>query len=303
MDEIRFGGRAAIVTGAGGGLGRAYALELARRGARVVVNDLGARIDGSGTSTSAAEATVAEIHALGGEAVGSYDSVATHDGGAAIVQTCLDAFGGVDVVINNAGNLRDRTFAKLTEEELDAVLAVHLLGAFYVTQPAFRVMKEQGYGRLLFTSSVAGLFGNFGQANYAAAKMGIVGLSNVLAIEGARHNITSNVVAPGARSRLSADLYGDLADSFDPELVAALAVLLVSESNEVTHEIFTVGGGRFARVFLGVGPGWIARAGARPTVEDVRDHLDQILSEDGYVVPRSIDDETRIVLSMFDGRP
>jgi NAD(P)-dependent dehydrogenase (short-subunit alcohol dehydrogenase family) len=235
--QVNFDRRVAIVTGAGGGLGRAYALELARRGASVVVNDLGTHPDGSGASTSAADVVVREIIEAGGEAVADYASVSTREGGAAITDTALKTYGTVDIVINNAGSLRDKSFANLSFDDLDAILDVHLRAAFYVTQPAYRVMKDKGYGRLLFTTSSAGLFGNFGQSNYAAAKMGVVGLSNVLAVEGARYGITSNVVAPSARSRLTLEMLGALAESLDPAYVAPLALYLVSESNEVTHEV------------------------------------------------------------------
>lgn len=289
MDPVDFDGRVAIVTGAGGGLGRTYALELARRGAQVVVNDLGGEVDGTGSGT-AAEAVVAEIVAAGGEAVTSSSSVATPEGGEEIVATAIDAFGRVDVVINNAGILRDRSFAKLEPSDLRAVLDVHLLGAFHVSQPAFRRMKEQGYGRLVFTSSAAGLFGNFGQSAYAAAKMGLVGLSNVLAIEGAPAGITSNVVAPIARTRLTEDMLGPFADLVDARKVTPLVVYLASERCELTHEVFSVGAGRFARVFVGLAPGWAAPE-PLPTVEDVGAQIDQIRAEDGYIVPGSLHDE------------
>ncbi|HEX9763489.1 MAG TPA: SDR family NAD(P)-dependent oxidoreductase, partial [Acidimicrobiia bacterium] len=193
---ITFDGRVAVVTGAGGGLGREYALELGRRGARVVVNDLGGAVDGTGSSTAAADVVVDEIRANGGEAVPNYDSVSTREGGGAVIQCALDTFGTLDVVINNAGILRDHSFANMTFDEVDAVIDVHLRGAFHVSQPAFVVMKEKGYGRFVHTTSASGLFGNFGQANYGAAKAGIMGLSNVLAIEGAKYNVKSNAVAP-----------------------------------------------------------------------------------------------------------
>ena len=199
MSDITFDNRVAIVTGAGGGLGKTYALELARRGARVVVNDLGGGVDGTGGASAAADETVAEIIEAGGEAVANYDSVATPAGGGGIVQSAVEAFGTVDVVINNAGILRDSSFAKITPEHVDPVIDVHLKGAFYVKQPAFLIMKEKGYGRIVFTSSPSGIFGNFGQTNYGAAKGGLVGLSNVVAIEGAKYNIKSNVIAPVAK--------------------------------------------------------------------------------------------------------
>jgi len=215
-EPITFDGRVAVITGAGGGLGKTYALELARRGARVVVNDLGGSVDGTGASVSAADVVVDEIRSAGGEAVPNYDSVSTEEGGAGIIGTAVDEFGGVDILVNNAGILRDKSFANMETAEIEAVLEVHLRGAFYVSQPAFRVMKDNGYGRLVFTSSNAGLFGNFGQANYGAAKAGLVGLANVLAIEGMKYNIKSNVIAPVARTRMTADILGPFAEMVDP---------------------------------------------------------------------------------------
>jgi NAD(P)-dependent dehydrogenase (short-subunit alcohol dehydrogenase family) len=301
MSDIRFNDRVAIVTGAGGGLGRTYALELARRGAKVVVNDLGGRQDGSGASHSMADTAVDEIRKDGGEAVANYDSVATPEGGEAIVRSALDSFGRVDIVVNNAGILRDRTFAKLSPEELGLVLDVHLKGAFYVSQPAFRAMKEQGYGRLVFTASAAGVFGNFGQTNYGAAKMGLVGLSNVLAIEGQKYNIRSNVIAPIARTRMTEELLGPLAETLDPELVTPLVVYLCSEGCELTHEVLSVGGGRFARAFVGLTPGWFAGKGVVPTAEDVQANIDTVRDTDGYIIPQSAQDELRLLAKHLMG--
>ena len=297
--SVDFDGRVAIVTGAGNGLGRAHALELGRRGARVVVNDFGGNPDGTGGAASPADAVVTEITSAGGEAVASYESVATPEGGAAIVQTALDAYGTVDVLINNAGILRDKSFSNLEVADLQAVIDVHLLGGFYVSQPAFKVMREKGYGRLLFTTSAAGLYGNFGQTNYAAAKMGLVGLSSAIAIEGAKYGVTSNVIAPIARSRLTESLLGPLADALDPELVTPLAVYLVSAECDLSHEVFAVGGGRYARVFVGEGPGWFSGKGVEPSVEDVRDHLGEIRREEGYVVPGSANDAVALLLKQL----
>ncbi|HKA16021.1 MAG TPA: SDR family NAD(P)-dependent oxidoreductase, partial [Myxococcota bacterium] len=239
MSEIRFDGRAAVITGAGGGLGKTYALELARRGASVVVNDLGGSSDGRGGSSSMADATVKEITEAGGKAVANYDSVATPEGGKAIVQTALDNFGKVDIVVNNAGILRDKSFLKLEPQDLQAILDVHLKGAFFVTQPAFASMKEHGYGRIVMASSGAGIFGNFGQTNYGAAKMGLVGLMNVLSVEGAKYNIKVNTIAPIATTRLTESLFGgDFAKALDPAFVTPLVVYLCSEKCELTHEIF-----------------------------------------------------------------
>ena len=296
MSEIRFDNRVAVITGAGGGLGRTYALELGRRGASVVVNDLGGQADGTGSGSAMADAVVKEITEAGGKAVANYDSVSTPEGGEAIVKSAVDNFGSIDIVINNAGILRDKTFAQLTPEELGIVIDVHLKGAFFVSQPAFRVMKDKKYGRLLFTASAAGVFGNFGQTNYGAAKMGLVGLCNVLAVEGAKYNIKCNVIAPIARTRLTEQLLGPAAQALDPACVTPLVTYLVSEQCELSHEIFSVGGGRFARVFVGLAPGWTAGRGAKPSAEEVRDHMDPIREPEGYIVPTSIADEMKVIL-------
>lgn len=248
---MSFDNQVAIVTGAGGGLGRCHALELARRGARVVVNDLGSAVDGTGQSTSAAQSVVDEITAAGGTAVANCDSVATPEGGAAIVQTALDAFGRVDILINNAGILRDAAFKNMTPEQVDAVLAVHLQGAFNVTRAVWPVMREANYGRIVQTASGSGLFGNFGQANYGAAKMGLIGMMHVLAIEGARNNIAINAIAPIARTRMTETIMGEAGKALDPELVTPVVVYLSHPSCDRTAHIYSVGGGKVSRVFIG----------------------------------------------------
>jgi len=296
MSEIRFDGRVAVITGAGGGLGKTYALELARRGASVVVNDLGGSSDGRGGSSSMADATVKEIIEAGGKAAANYDSVATPEGGKAIIQTALDNFGRVDILVNNAGILRDKSFAKLEPKDLEAIIDVHLKGAFFVTQPAFASMKENGYGRIVMASSGAGIFGNFGQSNYGAAKMGLVGLMNVLAVEGAKNNIKVNTIAPIAKTRLTEQLLGGLADALDPGFVTPLVVYLCSEKCELTHEIFYVGGGRYARIFVGMGKGWVAPKGKKPTADDIFDHIDVIRDTKSFIIPTSIAEETGAIV-------
>ena len=262
-EEIRFDGRVAIVTGAGAGLGRVYALELAKRGARVVVNDLGGARDGSGKGSKApAEKVVDEIKALGGEAVANYDNVATVKGGKNIIKTALDAFGTVDILINNAGILRDKTFLKMEPENWQAVLDVHLNGAYNVSRPAFGVMKAKGYGRILMTTSAAGLYGNFGQTNYSAAKMGLVGLMNTLKLEGEKYNIKVNTIAPVATSRLTEDILPpDFIDKLEPELVAPMALYLVSQQCPVSGNIYNVGMGCFNRAAIVTGPGIVVGDG------------------------------------------
>lgn len=295
MGDIRFDGRVAVITGAGGGLGKTYALEFAKRGAKVVVNDLGGKSDGTGKSTNMADQVVDEIKAAGGEAAANYDSVATPEGGEGIIQTAVDTFGKVDIVVNNAGILRDRSFVKLTPEELGLVIDVHLKGAFFVSQPAFRLMKDQRYGRFVFTSSAAGLLGNFGQTNYGAAKMGLVGLMHVLAVEGAKYDVKCNAIAPTARTRMTEELLGPIAEFLDPETVTPLVTYLCSEECELTHEVYSVGGGRFARMFLGLTPGWIAGKGTVVAAEDVRDQIETIRNTEGYVIPTSIGDEMKAI--------
>jgi NAD(P)-dependent dehydrogenase (short-subunit alcohol dehydrogenase family) len=295
MSEIRFDGRVAVITGAGGGLGKTYAKMLASRGASVVVNDLGGASDGTGGGTSMADETVKEINEAGGKAVANYDSVSTPEGGQNIIKSAVDNFGKVDIVINNAGILRDKSFAKLEPQHLEAVIDVHLKGAFYVTQPAWPLMKENNYGRIVLTASGAGIFGNFGQTNYGAAKMGLVGLSNVLAVEGARNNIKCNVIAPIARTRLTEELLGELSKHLDPEYITPLVTYLCSEQCELTHECFDVGAGRYARIFVGMGQGWVAPQGEVPAAEDIAANLEAIRSTEGYTIPDSIAGEMQAV--------
>ncbi|MCW2606819.1 MAG: hypothetical protein JWO60_1512 [Frankiales bacterium] len=298
MSDISFDGRVAVVTGAGGGLGRTYALELARRGAAVVVNDLGGSVDGQGGDHTAAQKVVDEIKAAGGEAAPNYDSVATPEGGESIVKTAVDSFGKVDIVINNAGFLRDKSFLKLTWDDLDAVLDVHLKAAFYVSQPAFRIMKENGYGRFVFTASNA-TFGNFGQTNYSAAKMGLVGLSNTIAVEGQRAGILSNVIMPVAKTRMTEELLGDFANYLAPELVTPMVTYLASEACTTTHGAFSAAGGRYAKVMWALGQGWFAGQGNTPTAEDIQSHLGEITAEEGYIVPQSTADEIMALAAKF----
>jgi NAD(P)-dependent dehydrogenase (short-subunit alcohol dehydrogenase family) len=249
-----------------------------------------------------ADQVVKEIVEAGGKAVANYDSVATPEGGENIVRTAVDEFGKVDIVINNAGILRDKSFAKLEPENLEIVLDVHLKGGFFVTQPAFRVMKEHNYGRIVFAASGAGIFGNFGQTNYGAAKMGLVGLSNVLAVEGAKNNIKSNVIAPIAKTRLTEQLLGGLADALDPRFVTPLVAYLCSEQCELTHEIFDIGGGRYARIFVGLGAGWVAPRGRIPSPEDIAANLDAIRNTESFTIPDSIAGETQAIVEALKAR-
>jgi NAD(P)-dependent dehydrogenase (short-subunit alcohol dehydrogenase family) len=294
MADLGFDGKVAIITGAGGGLGRSHALELARRGALVVVNDLGGAVDGTGSGTTAAQTVVDEIAAAGGEAVANYDSVASPEGGRAIVQTALDHWGRVDIVVNNAGILRDASFKNMDSDKLDPVLDVHLRGAFHVTQPAWEHMRAQNYGRIVNTSSGAGIYGNFGQSNYGAAKTGLVGLTRVLAVEGAKNNIKVNAIAPVAKTRMTEDLLGPLADKLLPESITPVVVFLAHEDCPVTGEVYSMGGGRVARIFIGVTEGIVDPA---LTAETVRDRLEEIRDEKGYEVPTSMNDEIRLAVT------
>ncbi len=294
MTDLGFDGKVAIITGAGGGLGREHALMMASRGALIVVNDLGGAVDGTGSDKGAAQLVVDEITGAGGEAVANTDSVASPEGGEAIVQTAVDAFGRVDIVVNNAGILRDKSFHNMTPDLVDPVIDVHLRGAFNVTAPAWKLMREQGYGRVVSTSSAAGIFGNFGQANYGAAKMGLVGFTNVLAVEGAKYNIRANAIAPLAMTRMTEDLLGPLGDKLAPGLVSPLVTYLCHESCESTGRIYSVGGGRVAEVFVAECPGYTG--GPDLTAEQVRDNWSAITDREGYSVPVNIAEETAMFL-------
>lgn len=296
MSELGYDGKVVIITGAGGGLGRQHAMLVASRGALVVINDLGGAVDGSGSDKGAAERVVDEIKAAGGEAVADTNSVATPEGGKAIVQTALDAYGRVDVVINNAGILRDKAFHNMEPDLMNPVFDVHLKGAFHVTQPAWVVMREQGYGRIVNTSSASGIFGNFGQANYGAAKMGLVGFTRVLAVEGAKYNIKANAIAPLALTRMTENILGGLGDKLDPGLVSPLVAYLAHEDCPVNGQTFSVGGGRVAQVFIAETQGYYK---ADLSLEDVRDNWGAITDRTGYGVPNNLGEETAMFLPFF----
>jgi len=299
MADVSFENRVVIVTGAGNGLGKAYALDLGKRGAKVVVNDLGGAVDGSGAGNTPADEVVNEIIANGGEAVANYDSVATEEGGESIVQTAIDSFGTVDAVINNAGILRDKSFANMTEEEFSLIIEVHLKGTYFVTHPAFKVMKEKNYRRIVNVASPSGIFGNFGQSNYGAAKMGIVGLTNVLAIEGAKYNIKVNVIAPTAYTRMTeALLPEDVGKLFSAELVTPMVTYLASEACEPTHEIFGVAAGRFARIGIITHEGYV---NTEATAEDIASNIEEIRTIKDGSYPLSNEDELMLIQKAIQG--
>jgi NAD(P)-dependent dehydrogenase (short-subunit alcohol dehydrogenase family) len=297
---IDFEGQVAIVTGAGRGLGRLYALDLARRGAAVVVNDVGSAMDGRGADGNVADEVVTEIIDAGGTAVASYDSVATPEGGAAIVERAVDAFGRLDIVVSNAGIFGTLPFDELSVDEWRRMLEVHLDGGFYLTQPAYRVMKQQQYGRFVIIASSAGLFGQPNSAHYAAAKAGLAGLANVIAIEGEPHGILCNGVLPFGYSRMVTQTIGNreelggalpFLDAIEPELVVPIVTYLASRACDVTHHLYSACAGRFSRVFVGMGPGWVAPAGSEPTAEDIAAAFDEVSSTEPFSVPSSIIDE------------
>lgn len=285
-DKLRFDGEVVVITGAGGGLGRAYALELGRRGASVVVNDIGGASDGSGGSQSPAAQVVEEVIAAGGKAVASYDSVTSAAGGRAIIQVALDTWGRVDGVISNAGFLRDKSFLKLEQVDIDAVLEVHLKASFNVCQPAFASMKDSGRGgRIVLTTSGAGLFGNFGQANYSAGKSGLLGLTRTLSQEGKKAGIAVNCVAPVAGTRLvtgGTERSGD--DPLAPQNVAPMAVYLIHRSCPATGEIYWATGGWYARAFTGLSDGWVAASGEN-TLEGLQTHWNEVRDTSRFSEP------------------
>jgi len=296
---IAFTGQVAIVTGAGRGLGRLYAMEIARRGGSVVVNDLGSTMHGEGSDSNVADQVVEEIERGGGVAVASYDSVTSPEGGEAIVRTAVDCFGRLDAVVSNAGIFNSVPFDELSPADWRRMLSVHLDGGFYLSQPAFRVMKSQGYGRFVFIASSAGLFGQPLEAHYAAAKGGLLGLVNVIAIEGAEHGILANTVLPFGYTRMVTGTVPDPAyldesgflKAIQPELVVPIVVFLASRSCEFTHHNYSACAGRFARVFVGLGEGWLAEPGSSPTADDVAAHLATVSATEPFTVPTSIFDE------------
>lgn len=273
MTELRFDNRVAIVTGGGRGLGRAYALLLASRGAKVVVNDLGSSVKGDSVDDDAAAAVVKEIRAAGGEAVANADSVASADGGKKIVQSALDHFGRVDVLIHNAGNVRRGSLKEISYEDFESVLDVHLRGAFHVVRPAFPVMCKAGYGRVVLTSSIGGLYGNQNVVNYCVSKAGMIGLSNVIAIEGAAEGVKSNVIIPAAVTRLSEGIDTSKFPPMDPELVAPAVGWLAHESCSVTGEMLVALAGRMARAWVAESPGVYKRSW---TIDEVAENLSAI---------------------------
>jgi NAD(P)-dependent dehydrogenase (short-subunit alcohol dehydrogenase family) len=280
MTDLRFHERVAIVTGGGRGLGRAYALLLAERGAKVIVDDSGSSLTGDGVDSGPAHDVVAEITSAGGEAVACTESVATAAGGEAIVQTALDHYGRIDILVHNAGNVRRGSLKEMSYEDFEAVLDVHLRGAFHVVRPAFPVMCAAGYGRIVLTSSIGGLYGNHGVANYAAAKAGIIGLNNVVALEGAADGVKSNVIVPGAVTRMAEGLDTSAYPPMGAELVAPLVGWLSHESCSVTGEIFLAIGGRVARAVVAETPGVY-----RPSwsVEDVGDWIEAVRDDSATV--------------------
>lgn len=313
--SIRYDGRVAIVTGAGNGLGRDYALKLAARGARVVVNDLGTDTKGQllgSNGESPAQAVVREIKAAGGDAIACHESCATRAGGSAIVEAALTAFGRVDILIHNAGFLRNAEFEDMTDEQIRAIMDVHLLAGFYVGQPTFTAMKKQGYGRILLTSSASALFGMPWQANYAAAKAGLVGLVHSLAIEGKAHGITANALLPAGSGRLGrgegldfppdmaaqmpADM-GLIAPAMRNEFVTPMVLWLVSERCRTTHALYSATAGRFARVFIGAASGWLADQDRPPQAEDIEQHIAEIDDISRFDTPESVFDEFRPIIA------
>ncbi len=273
MNELRFDDRVAVVTGAGRGLGRAYAHLLAARGAKVVVNDVGGALDGDGVDNGPAEQVVGEITADGGEAVACSASVATREGGEAIIETALERYGTIDILVHNAGNVRRGTLKDMSYEDFDAVLDVHLRGAFHVVRPAFPVMCAAGYGRIVLTSSIGGLYGNHGVANYAAAKAGVIGLSNVVALEGAVDGVRSNVIVPAAVTRMADGIDTSAYPPMGADLVAPVVGWLAHETCSVTGELFIALAGRVARAVIAESQG-VCRP--RWSVEDVGSHLGAI---------------------------
>ena len=305
---IDFSDQTVIVTGAGRGLGRLYALDFARRGAQVVVNDVGGTMSGDGADRSVAEDVVAEIRQAGGTAVESHDSVDSPEGAAAIVATAVDATGRLDAVVSNAGIYGMHAFEDLTVEQWRRMLQVHLDGTFFLSQSALEVMRPQGDGRLVFIASNVAAFGQDRAAHYAAAKGGIIGLTNALANECAPHGVNVNAVLPVGRTRMMTDSMGErdpnpvldrFFDATTPERIVPLVVFLASRACGLTHHYFSAVAGRYARVFIGLGDGWLADSEEDATAEDIAEHLDEITATEPFTVPTSVADEIFTVLGQL----
>ncbi|MCH2568949.1 MAG: SDR family oxidoreductase [Pseudomonadales bacterium] len=300
MSDIRFDDRTVIITGAGNGLGKTYALEFGRRGANVVVNDLGGSAFGDGSDKAAADVVVDEIKAAGGNAVANYDSVTDGD---QIVATALDTFGKVDVVINNAGILRDKTFHKMEESDWNLIYEVHVLGAFKVTHAAWPHMRDQNYGRIVFTTSAAGIYGNFGQTNYSMAKLGQLGMSQTLALEGISKNILVNTIAPIAGSRLTETVMPqDLVDALQPEYVMPLVIKLCDEESKETGGLFEVGAGWIGKLRWERSKGHGFNLSEGFSAEDVSENWNSITDFNDADHPGNIADSNRTLIRNLKNR-
>lgn len=316
---IDFRGRVAVVTGGGNGLGRAYCLALAARGAKVVVNDLGTSSSGNGARPDVADQVVEAIRAAGGEAIANHDSVMTREGGEAVIAAAIDAFGRIDALVSNAGFLVDGAFDRLTDEQIAAMINVHLKGAFHVAQPAFRAMKQAGYGRIVFVGSSSAMFGHAWHAAYGAAKGGIAGLMNVVAIEGEPHGIKANLVMPNAVTRISDNLdrgflenkafaeslagvdFEALLPTMTPDFAAPLVVYLASERCTRSHNLYSQAGNRYARVFIGVTKGWTSDGDSPPSPEDIESHFCAIEDRSEYNLPLTNYDELAFISPAGNG--
>jgi NAD(P)-dependent dehydrogenase (short-subunit alcohol dehydrogenase family) len=291
MTDVRFDDRVVVITGAGNGLGRTYALEMGKRGANVVVNDLGGSAFGDGADKAAADVVVDQIKAAGGNAVANYDSVTDGD---KIIQTAMDTYGKVDVVINNAGILRDKTFHKMNEQDWDLIYDVHVRGAFKVSHAAWPYMRDQNYGRVIFTASAAGIYGNFGQTNYGMAKLGLYGMSQTLSVEGRSKNIMVNTIAPIAGSRLTETVMPkEMVDALKPEFIMPLVVKLCDENSQETGGLYEVGAGWIGKVRWERSKGHAFSVSEGFSAEDVNDAWDEIVDFTDADHPASIADANR----------
>ncbi|MBV8453736.1 MAG: SDR family NAD(P)-dependent oxidoreductase [Deltaproteobacteria bacterium] len=295
--ELRLDNRVAIITGAGAGLGRSHALLMAARGAKVVVNDLGGRLDGTGASQSAADGVAAEIRAAGGKAVANYDTVATPEGAQSILKTALDAYGTVDIVVNNAGIIRYKRLLEHTPDDFAITLAVHLAGSYYLSMAAFPIMKQKRYGRFVFTSSSGGMRGSADGVAYGAAKAGVVGVANVMALAGAPYGVYSNVILPNAYTRMTETVVAERnREKLGADYISPLVLYLCSEQCNLNHEMLAVGGGTVARTILALAPGWRVDSKAEFTPEAIHAHLNEIMDMTNYSNPPNTEEETRLVV-------